>query len=75
MVYNYRRSGVQRKQIPSFNYGSNEEFDALAYNVNQITNSIPIPNIALNSDLLCKLTLNSMNFGRISFIKKSQVIK
>lgn len=73
VVYNYRRSGEQRKQVPSFNYGSNEQFDALSYNVEQIRNALPLPNIALNSDLFSKLTLNSMNFGKISFMKKSQV--
>lgn len=73
VVYNYRKSGVQRKQLPSFNYGSNEQFDALSHTVNVITNAIPLPYIAINSDFLCKLTLNSMNFGKISFIKKSQV--
>jgi len=73
VVYNYRRSGVQRKQIPCFNYGSSEQFDALSYTVNMIADALPLPNLALNSDFLSTLTLNSMNFAKISFIKKSQL--
>lgn len=74
VVYNYRKSGaLQRKQMPNFNYGSSDQFDALSTSVNMISSAVPLPNIAMNSDFLCKLTLNSMNFGRISFIKKSQV--
>lgn len=73
VVYNYRKAGVQRKQLPSFNYGSSEQFDALSYTVNMIANAIPLPNIELNSDFLSTLTLNSVNFAKISFIKKSQV--
>ena len=74
VVYNYRKSGaLQRKQLSNFNYGSSEQFDALSYSVNMISTALPLPNIALNSDFLCKLALNSMNFGRISFMKKSQV--
>lgn len=72
VVYNYRKSGaLQRKQLS--NYGSSDQFDALSTSVNLIAGAVPLPNIAMNSDFLGKLTLNSMNFGRISFIKKSQV--
>jgi len=73
VVYNYRKAGVQRKQMPSFNYGSNEQFDAMSYTVNAIANALPLPNIAFSSDFLSTLTLNSMNFAKISFIKKSQL--
>lgn len=73
VVYNYKKSGIQRKQIPSFNYGSSDQFNTFSHTVDMIANAIPLPNIAFNSDFLSTLTLNSMNFAKISFIKKSQV--